>query len=78
MRHSPENGVFSGTCMGLPSELLGKYSAELQALEKLLSSKADEAAQERRERLVAVVADMRYVVMSPVVAGRHPRTGAGS
>jgi hypothetical protein len=53
--------------MGLRSELLVEYSAELHALEKLLSSKEDEAVQERRERLLRVVADIRYGVMSPVV-----------
>jgi hypothetical protein len=53
--------------MGLRSEVLAKYSAGLHALEELPSSKEDEAVQERRERLVAVVADIRYGVMSPVV-----------
>jgi hypothetical protein len=53
--------------MGLRSELLDEYSAELHALEELLSSKEDEAVQERRERLLRVVADIRYGVMSPVV-----------
>jgi hypothetical protein len=53
--------------MGLRSELLVEYSAELHALEELLSSKEDEAVQERRERLLRVVADIRYGVMSPVV-----------
>jgi hypothetical protein len=42
------------------------------------SSKEDEAVRERRERLVAVVADIRYGVMSPVVLVAIRETGVES
>jgi hypothetical protein len=77
MRHSLVERCPSGTCMGSRSELLENYSAELHALEELPSSKEDGAVQERRERLVAVVADIRYGGMNPV-CWLHPRTGAES
>jgi hypothetical protein len=56
-----------GLCMGLRWELLEEYAAELRALEQLPSTKKDDAARERRDWLVRVVADIKDGVMSPVV-----------
>jgi hypothetical protein len=56
-----------GLCMGLRLELLDEYSAELRALEESASSKEDDAARERREWLLRVVADLRVGAMTPTV-----------
>jgi hypothetical protein len=53
--------------MGLRLELLDEYSAELRALEESASSKEDDAARERREWLLRVVADLRVGAMTPTV-----------
>jgi hypothetical protein len=53
--------------MGLRLELIDEYSAELSALEALHSSQEDDAAQERRDWLLRVVADLRVGAMTPTV-----------
>jgi hypothetical protein len=61
-----ESGVVSGTCMGLRSELLGQYSAEVHAIEELPSSKRRGSSGTARAA-GGHCHCIRYGVMSPVV-----------